>query len=1738
MKKRNFILDFALKSKYNFFACLVALLVLIFSVSSITYAWIEGATTLTINSPTGNKVFDDNLLAFNITSADDNTNTIKIDPYIDSQVVCLAPATGTVVDNEIQVKFSGRDASTNDISNNYLFFEAKIKCVDLVTGFAFTGDSSIKIGKNTVSGIKTGVTVLNASNRTPIASKITDAPDLPGAIAVDGLTDEQGEYILQFKIWNQTGVDTYNGEEVAVNLTLTTQKAATTIYLKDYTNTSTTDNALNGKTLQIKSGDVVIPIEPTKSADNVTYEFKNVPDKYLENLTFKALDSDKSVYASWSASLLNGVTTYYVYGDPKKSLGTYDGVQQVTFSDASYENLLKIDAQDVTIDNGVALSESSESYVMHKMSDTKYTAYVPVGTSSTPGGSEGKTITFSNGVHSVTAPTFSKSNPYYYIFGATETVNSDATTECIGFWTTSSTVLTDNVLPITIKDYTKTNLNSNGFSVYVSYPDFGTSAGVPYKAYYDAAANAWKINSYYSTLFTTVDKVWSFKATDGTTVHSWTKSSTNTRPDGKTTYTLTSANGISSTGTWDYKDSLIDPAILTGEKVSFYAGFETSWGNTIYINVDSDSGVIRTDSYTGTTETPFLTIDNLNGRNYSAAKFTLPSLEYYISNKDKGWDGKKIGENAQRGKFYGIYGIDDKNQGVETISPVTGATTIGGENGTSSSPVSVPQGSTSVAFATATSGNNSVVGSPLYAEYYICPADSVTDKDAYECLNPYSPTANPKGTVVSSNSANATIDLSAYQQDNTYVIKTVLTDGLVYYVDDTDYITIAPPPSTRKVTLSAVQGGDGTATVTYNGGSIDTAGGNADIAELTDLTITVTPDTSNENYVFDRIEICEGGTVIETINSNSGTYKIPVKTGHPDITIKPYVKVQSKITVYFKNTARWSSPIYAYTWEPKNKEFPGDQMTPVDGETDVYYIELAADTYSNILFTNKADGTNGSQTTNTTIPDVLAEKNMFICDSSAISGGSDNGKYGGTWGKYTPKVYKSVKVTAPEGVTIKATSEGGIDQTVAANTTETFSVEQNKKISLVATPTDNSGYYTYTWTGGNGKTENNAANSTYTTTISGDTTITVALSNHTYKLDYSQASGITSRTEGVTLPADKTSVFVPAGTSVKLQFVDTSKRYNLKWSANDETDSTVDVLEANTVSTYNISMNGDRNVKLVRTQLYKVEYTNNAVLTSCSPNAVKTENGSGDKRISYIPAGANLVLSAITESGKTYTYSWDDGNPGTTSTGAQFPITNLSGDISIKLSLTVVTGRTIILNNDAHAFVTATYEGTTYKLIAGENENVPVGAQIKMTVKTADGIVTGDNAALNGYKFKSITVQEGTGTASTLGVSTTETSESNRIATTTINNDSKDYYEVPVGTSDITITTSAELEKFVLCGEYVGYGNNNWNSYYEMSGEGDPATAVTGTFTAESTTAKFKIVELGSDDSNTSGRRDKPQYSVTINAPTLKVNGEAKTLSDTGDNTHVALNGLTSGKEVTVKYDLAANTIIVTYEVPVVTGRTIYYKNTNLSATATPGIWYWYRDSNREVAYAANAGYEWPGPSMTCVDATNKIFMYKLTGDAAESNYFKFNGDGGTEKILTDAEISANKFMYNYQTSQWEVYNTSGGGTPVDSDYYIVGDFAGGKWGTDSAMRMQYPTQGSDTVEYTVTVSADLNKSFKIYGNSTYYTYNNNSNRTISSTGSYDFSTRGGEGNDAIFNLPAGTYKISFNTSTKRLVIS
>lgn len=881
MKKRNFLLEFALKSKYNLFASITALVVLLFAISTVTYAWIEGATTLTVNDNTGS-VYSNSVKAVNISvgsSAANSTLNLSqyLDPVLGNGKFYLAPnAVGSLPDGNrglVNVKINGRDADTNDISTNYIFFETKIKCVGVVTDLLFDNNSSyIKIGGTsgaTASNIKTGVTLLNASDRTPVYSNIYTAEQIAsGSNAVTGFAPG-GEYILQFKIWNE-GDNTYNlGSEISINLVLIPQKDTTTLKLIDYTNNETSQNLLSSKTVKVEF--LGGSIKGTKSGN--TYTFSDVPCSQLDNIKFVAYDSSSdnaTIYASYDltgTSVVKG-STYTVYGDPtpsdpKQTFGTFGAVQKVTLKDVSYENLLQ-SGTTVSINNGV----DSSVYTMYRgSSTTAFSAYVPAA-------SIGKTITFSNTGYTVSG-TLSSSNPYYYIFGETMT-KSGTKTVCAGKWYASDSQTTTT---IEIQDKTKGRLvQTNAQNVYVQYSDLGTDF---YKAYYDTTNSRWKITATNNSIV-----VWSFEAySDSAKMYNWTSEA---RTDANTCfYFITAQTTGASDGSWNYTGSDIDPGILTGEKVSFYGGIANDWSPSgVYISsteTTSASGAIEgTKKADGT----FYQFSNLpQGKpdaltTFVTTKFiNVDSLNYYLKHKTD-WAGKQIEENAQGGKFYGLWSTKNDDNNIHPVDAVTGKTTIGSasEATSSESPAKISSADASnLTLSTVTSSITSLLGENLYIEYHVS-----TDGTSYDCVKMMD-SANPISNTTTTTNG---LDLSGFiDADATLIVKTVLTDGQVYYVSDTDYIKFADTKTVRLspsagATLSATYGG-----TTYTVAPTDTA---QDITVYSGetLTVTATQTASTGKAKFTWSDSSSVGTQspANTVLTKTSTYKLPIAAGPHSLT--------------------------------------------------------------------------------------------------------------------------------------------------------------------------------------------------------------------------------------------------------------------------------------------------------------------------------------------------------------------------------------------------------------------------------------------------------------------------------------------------------------------------------------------------------------------------------------------------------------------------------------------------------------------------------------------------------------------------------------------------------------------------------------------------------------------------------------------------------------------------------------
>lgn len=957
MKKRNFLLEFALKSKYNLFASITALVVLLFAISTVTYAWIEGATTLTVNDNTGS-VYSNSVKAVNISvgsSAANNTLNLSqyLDPVLGSGKFYLAPnAVGSLTDGNnglVNVAINGRDADSNDISTNYIFFETKIKCVGVVTDLLFDTSSYIKIGGTsgaTASNIKTGLTLLNASDRTPVYSNIYSAEQIKSGVnAVSGFAQD-GEYILQFKIWNE-GDNTYNpGSEISINLVLIPQKDTTTLKLIDYTNSETSQNLLSSKTVKVEYAGG--SIKGTKSGN--TYTFNDVPCSQLHNIKFVAY-TGTTEYASYdlTGTSVAKASTYSVYGDPTKSLGTFGDVQKVTLKDVSYENLVK-SSTTINLSNGV----DESSYTMYRgSSTTTFTAYVPAS-------SIGKAVTFSNDGYTASG-TLASSNPYYYIFGETMT-KSGTKTVCAGKWYASDSQTTTT---IEIQDKTKGRLvQTNAQNVYVQYSDLGTDF---YKAYYDTTNSRWKVTATNNSIV-----VWSFEAySDSAKMYNWTSEA---RTDADTCFYFITAEATGdSDGSWNYTGSDIDPGILTGEKVSFYGGIANNWSPSgVYISSTETTAASGAIEGTKKADGSFYQFSNLpSGKpdaltTFVTAKFiNVDPLQYYLKHKTD-WKGKQIeDEKAEGGKFYGLWSTESGKDYIHPVDAVTGKTTIGSasEATSSTSPANIsPADASNLTLSTVTSSITSLLAENLYIEYHVS-----TDGTSYDCVKMMD-AANPISNTTTTTNG---IDLSGYINAGApLIVKTVLTDGQVYYVSDTDYIRFADTKTVRLspsagATLSATYGG-----TTYTVPPTDTA---QDITVYSGetLTVTATQTASTGKAKFTWSDSSSVGTQspASTELTNTSTYTLPITSESPSLTtlsvgVDQYYKlsysggitsttatdtyVQSGETVDLKFSHATNN--YKVVWKVGTTTVkPTDQL--LAGETDTYSVTMNADKSVSVTLT-------------------------------------------------------------------------------------------------------------------------------------------------------------------------------------------------------------------------------------------------------------------------------------------------------------------------------------------------------------------------------------------------------------------------------------------------------------------------------------------------------------------------------------------------------------------------------------------------------------------------------------------------------------------------------------------------------------------------------------------------------------------------------------------------------------------
>lgn len=1081
-KKRNFLVQFALQSKYNFFACVVALLVLLFSVSSVTYAWIEGANAFTINS-SGSKTVDaagDYFRAANVTSASSATTTLNLSNYIDPKNLYLAPAKGEVSGNEINVQIKEgetyRDADINDISNNYIFFEVKVHAEDIITDYVFDS-SSIKVGTLTAKDINVGVTVLD-KDRNALGSKITTAEDVAKDVVatdIDNFTGFQKDtdYILQFKIWTE-GTGIYSDSTVNFRLNLVPEKGVSTITFQDVTNSNTSEYLLDGKVLY-----AVYNGTKTKSSAYVSsthlYYFYDIPDTQLENVTISAYDTETATtpVASWTPGYTKDKKAYAAYGNiiDSTSSGTFDATHVITLIDSSVENLLQADK------NAVKLYNGTNTYTMYNGGgSTQYTVHLPESEFAD------KDVVFSNtSTYYAKTSNLTTSARYYHILGETQETGSDVSGQklCAG---KLYTYLSPSFDTITLKDNTtgKAVMN-NAQNVYVSYSGITT----PYKASYTSAENGtWQLTALPTDDSTTGWTISAYEnASDSAVTYYW-DGDTRELDDNTTseTYTFLNAKTSGTTptdGTWKPQiTSNIPDGILQETKVSFYAGIQTSWNQKTMVLSDPDNTNTKYSAALSNTSIPIKDTSAAE-RNYYYSPFTLESKKYYMwFNSDN--LGLQMSEKAQGGKFYGLWSVAENDNYTCVASATTAATKIAGvSSASSSSPASIALASGNVDFTTNLSSITSIAKTDLWLEYFAVNGTTI-DTENYEFL----------GKVVHADlTANTDItdqfDLSTYtaKAGNVFQVVTVLTDGNVYYVADRDYLKVIDTSAYKSVTVSTVANATVTATYTDENGVSKTIaeGSSAKVAPDTQVTVTVKPDSG---YELDAFSIT-GAT--PTTSGNKATFTM---VDSNDVTVSATITKSADRVIYLydaKGTFTTTPSIWYWTAggtsyaEEDGYSYNDNKatMSLVSGYSNVYQFTLKGDSINaqNFIFYSNATVETSNSDTST--------KNMYNTST-------------GNWETFPPTV-----TTIASGYYLMGTLPG----TSWENGVEMYYPSSSSKNAEATVNVTSTGTYEFkfkngsTWYGCNTTITNTCTNYTFYSNENSNCKFT-ATSTGTYKFSF------------------------------------------------------------------------------------------------------------------------------------------------------------------------------------------------------------------------------------------------------------------------------------------------------------------------------------------------------------------------------------------------------------------------------------------------------------------------------------------------------------------------------------------------------------------------------------------------------------------------------------------------------------
>ena len=376
-----------------------------------------------------------------------------------------------------------------------------------------------------------------------------------------------------------------------------------------------------------------------------------------------------------------------------------------------------------------------------------------------------------------------------------------------------------------------------------------------------------------------------------------------------------------------------------------------------------------------------------------------------------------------------------------------------------------------------------------------------------------------------------------------------------------------------------------------------------------------------------------------------------------------------------------------------------------------------------------------------------------------------------------------------------------------------------------------------------------------------------------------------------------------------------SDPYKINWSAtgSQTTTQTDSLIDAGATATYTVtSIANDTTVKLDYTRLYTLTVTKNGDDTGLF--TVTPQIGGSDLSLIgnmyYVPSGDSVDFVLVQPEGN-YSLKWtvkigtgEATVSGTTPTGV-----SITDDTTVSLDITKLTYRKVTVKSAAHAIVSAKYKSLNdakeYSINLDEEQNIPIGAEITVTSKTADGIVTdAQYSALNGHKF--LKFNEVIGSAETLLTNYSDsTTGSGTDATDNIKTHTLTYV-VPNGTDAISLETKTANETLYVDGKVNPPGG--WH-------DTTPDSPAKMTYVAEENYYYFTAKATGTDNNEfkislmgvENDYKDKKRYSLSYSANKTGDLGLAIS-SDIYKNFIFTANADT---EVVIKYYPTTNTVDV-----------------------------------------------------------------------------------------------------------------------------------------------------------------------------------------------------------------------------------